>query len=68
MHHHLVGGALLLITKVLHGGYTGLIMEARHLRRMARDYGNGGTGLYGLRHWECMATPELAFLMEVSGN
>jgi len=43
-------------------------MEAHHLRRMARDYGNGGTGLYGLRRWECMAAPELAFMMEVSGN
>jgi len=44
---------------VLHGGCTGLIMEARHLRRTAWDYDNGGTGLYGLRQWECMAAPFL---------
>ncbi len=33
LHHHLVGGALLLITKMLHGGCAGLIMEAHHTWR-----------------------------------
>jgi len=64
----LVGGALLLITKIMHGGCVGLIMEAHHLRRTAQDYGNGGVGLYGLRRWECMAAPELAFMEEESGS
>ncbi len=64
----MVGGALLLITKIMHGGCVGLIMEAHHLRRTARDYGNGGAGLYGLRRWECMAAPELAFMEEESGS
>jgi hypothetical protein len=43
-------------------------MEAHHLRRTARDYGNGGAGLYGLRRWECRAAPKLAFMEEESGN
>jgi hypothetical protein len=43
------GDALLIITKAMHGGYLGLIMEAHLLRRTARDHGNEGTGLYGLR-------------------
>jgi len=64
----LVGGALLLVTKIMHGGCIGLIMEAHHLRRTARDYGNGGVGLYGLRRWECMAASKLAFMEEESGN
>ncbi len=33
LHHHLVGGALLLITKMLHGSCAGLIMEAHHTWR-----------------------------------
>jgi len=33
LHHHLVGDALLLITKMLHGGYASLIMEAHHTWR-----------------------------------
>ncbi len=33
----------------MHGGCFGLIMETHHLRRTARDHGNRGTGLYGLR-------------------
>ncbi len=33
LHHHLVGGALLLITKMLHGGCAGLIMEVHHTWR-----------------------------------
>ncbi len=33
----------------MHGGCFGLIMETHHLRRTARDHGNKGTGLYGLR-------------------
>jgi hypothetical protein len=45
----LAGGALLLITKAMHGGCFGLIMETHHLRRTAWDHGNRGTGLYGLR-------------------
>jgi len=64
----LAGGALLLITKAMHGGYFGLIMETHHLRRTARDCGNRGTGLYGLRRRECMVAPELAFMVEVSGS
>jgi len=52
----------------MHGDCVGLIMEAHHLRRMALDYGNGGAGLYGLRRWECMSAPELAFMEEDSGN
>jgi hypothetical protein len=39
----------MIITKAMHGGCLGLIMEAHFLRRTARDHGNGGTGLYGLR-------------------
>jgi hypothetical protein len=34
-------------------------MEAHHLRKTARDYGNGGAGLYGLRRWECMTRPKV---------
>jgi hypothetical protein len=49
LHQHLAGGALLLFTKAMHGGCFGLIMETHHLRRTARDHGNRGTGLYGLR-------------------
>ncbi len=49
LHQHLAGGALLLITKAMHGGCFGLIMETHHLRRTARDHGNRDTGLYGLR-------------------
>jgi hypothetical protein len=65
----LVSDALLLITKIMHGGCVGLIKEAHHLRRTARHYGNGSAGLYGLRWWECMAAPELAFMEgEESGN
>ncbi len=29
------------------------------MRKTARDYGNGGAGLYGLRRWECMTAPEV---------
>jgi len=52
----------------MHGSCVGLIKEAHHLRRTTRDYGNGGAGLYGLRRWECMAAPKLAFMEEESGN
>ncbi len=45
----MAGGALLIITKAMHGGCLGLIMEIDLLRRAARDHSNGGTGLYGLR-------------------
>jgi len=34
-------------------------MEAHHLRKTERDYGNGGASLYGLRRWECMSVPEV---------
>jgi hypothetical protein len=34
-------------------------MEAHYLRKTARDYGNEGVGLYGLRWWECMMRPEV---------
>jgi len=68
LHRHLVGGALHLITATMHGGCSGLIMEAHHLKKTARDYGNGGASLYGLRRWECMTTPGLAFMEEESGN
>jgi hypothetical protein len=34
-------------------------MEAHHLRKTARDYGNEGACLYGLRQWECMTRPKV---------
>jgi len=45
----LAGGALLIITKAMHGACLGLIMEAHLLKRTTWDHGNGGIGLYGLR-------------------